>query len=387
MGMDVANKTDKYTYFNKKSYLQDENVWDFLTLETIRKANLNAHEFNTSFFIDRPDRYQEVIPGIIPIPPKSRWLYNGQYFISKNNAFISHDHNVDFDELLKTVGRLINLIKKLPIGVDFSGGLDTSIIIALLEHFNIKPFLIGLKSSRYEFRTETKIQNIYTDKFNTALLIKFEEHLPFSNLTKTPIHQLPSSSSLFYSMGNQLALKYKENGIKIVLNGNGADALLCDYPLMDGENRHPESWFKWMMDNNWLNEYVFSTYGIKYKPAAATKSLIKIIWLMRNREQEDIKKIWARRLFANYLPTELVNYTYKTDHSGLYIDGLWNSINEISEIFKVAYDITKYEEFKQSSMNALLNNLQKNEDEQEKLIRSRLSFANWIYGLVRDTFN
>jgi Asparagine synthase len=387
MSLKVNNRYNKYVYFDKESCLLHENIWDVLTLNRIRKANLSAHDFNTSLFVDRPDLYKEVIPGIIPIPPRSRWLYDGQSFISCNSASISKHQKADFDKLINTCRRLLGVIKKVPIAVDLSGGLDTSIIIGLIEQCNIRPFLLGFKNSRYEFRTELAVQNIYTNKFETALLLDNEEHLPFSSLTKTPIHQLPSSISLSHSMANQLALKYKENGIRIVFNGMGADTLLCDCPLQNGDQRHPESWFPWMIDNNWLNEYVFNAYGIEYRPAVASRLLVHLIWQMRKKEQEDFKKIWARRLFSKYLPTELVNYTYKADFSGLYLDGLWNATNEISEIFKVAHDITKYEEFKQSSLNNLLNNVQKNDDEQEKLIRSRISFANWIYGLARDKFN
>jgi hypothetical protein len=179
-------------------------------------------------------------------------------------------------------------------------------------------------------------------------------------------------------------MKYQQNGIRVVFNGNGIDALLCEYPLKDGDQRHPESWFTWMMDDNWLNEYVFSTYGIRYVPAAASRVLVHLIWLMRSKEQEDLKKMWGRYLLKDFLPRELVHYTYKADFVGTYMDGLWNSMNEICELFSVTHLLTKRDEFSRASLNALIDNLQENDDEQKKLINARVSFATWIYGIARE---
>lgn len=386
MFQEVRNRNRKYTYFNRESDSQHESIWELLTPERVASANPHAHDFNSSFFVPRPDQYREVIPGIVPIPPRSRWIYDGQRFISHNNPVVLQHRKADLDSLLHICERLLVLSRNGAVGGDLSGGLDTSIVIELLKHFHVKVLLIGMKNSRYEFRTESVIQKYYANGFENSLLLNYEEHFPFSNLLTTPVHQLPSASSLFYSRAMQAAIKYRENEINTVFNGNGIDALLCEFPLKDGDQRHPESWFIWMMDDNWLNEYVFSTYGINYVPAAASKFLVDLIWLMRSGEQEDLRKRWGRRFFKDFLPKELVSYTYKADFVGTYMDGLWNSMQEISKIFSVTHSITDRHEFSQSSLEALVDKLERNDDEQKKLINSRVSFANWVSGLAKAGF-
>jgi hypothetical protein len=382
----VHNRCNRHVYFNKYTQTIHENIWNLLNADTIAKSRFLAHDFNSDLLINTPDFYQEVIPGIVPLPPFSRWLYNGRNFECCSQATMPYSQKASMEDLLSVSRRLLKPITKMRIAVDLSGGLDSAIIIGLLEHHNIKPFLIGMKNNRYEFRTESLIQELYTDRYEHTLLFDNEEHLPFSELLKTPTHQLPSSTSVFHSTANYLASKYDENEIKLVFNGNGIDTLFCDDPLIDGNARHPKSWFTWMLDNNWLNEYVFNKYGIAYVPAAASKALVRTIWLMRKDEKEDHKKLWARRTFADYLPAELVNYTYKADHVGLFMDGLWNAANDIMETFRATYDITKWIEFKPSQVYQLLENLQTYNERKEKLICSRVSFASWVYSLVKDNF-
>ena len=85
-----------------------------------------------------------------------------------------------------------------------------------------------------------------------------------------------------------------------------------------------------------------------------------------------------------YLPTELVNYSYKADNSGGFLDGFINSKNDIADIFKVAYDITNFEEFSVNELNDLYANVHLVDENKDKLILGRVSFANWIFGLVRE---
>src|ERR1044071_1230546 len=56
MVQEVYNRSRTYTYFNRESRSQHESIWDLLTLDCIARANPDAHDFNTSFFIPRPDQ-------------------------------------------------------------------------------------------------------------------------------------------------------------------------------------------------------------------------------------------------------------------------------------------------------------------------------------------
>ena len=139
-----------------------------------------------------------------------------------------------------------------------------------------------------------------------------------------------------------------------------------------------------MLDDNWFNENVYAKFGQVYKSAAASNLLIRAIWTMRQGQDKDVQKWWARRIFAEYLPYELTQFAYKADNAGNFINGIWRELDDIRMVFRTAYDITKRHEFTDTSLDALIMNVHDIDERQDKLILARVSFANWIYGLVRE---
>jgi hypothetical protein len=380
----INNPTRKYIYFNKSTGNIHDNLFELLNIGLIKNANLKAHENNISNYFSRPDKYQEVIEGIYPIPPRSIWKYEHDKFYNLNDRNIPSNITPDFAELLKIIEKLSKPFLHKKIGIELSGGLDTSIVIGLIKHLGFNPFLVGIKSNRYELRTESYIQEKYANKQANVCLKDSSESLPFSNLFSCPIHQLPSSTSLYYMHALQIAKESSERGINIILSGMGFDALLCENPIQENINLLPESWKSWMLDDNWFNENIYGKYGITYKSGAASPLLIKKVWAMRKGEGEDLKKWWGRKMFSDYLPKELVNYAYKADNSGEFLDGFLNSKNEISTIFKVAHEVTNLEELSQNSLDSLFHNVHLVDETKDKLILARVSFANWIFGLIRE---
>jgi len=384
MNMVINNPKSKYIYFNRQTNQLQYEIYDLITIDRLRNANLKSHENNVSNYYSRPDRYKEVIKGIIPIPPRSRWLYDGNSFFCFNNRIVSFEYHRDLFDLLKTSQRLASVFQNKKVGVELSGGLDTSLVIGILEYLGIHTYLIGMRSSRYELRTESFIQDKYAASFQNVKLINGEEALPFSNLSASPLHQLPSSSSLYYSQASKIAEECNNEGVEFLFSGMGFDALLCDYPISKSENEFPDSWFSWMLDDNWFNENVYDKFNITYKSAAASPLIIKTIWALRRKQSEDLKKWWARETFKDFLPSELVNYAYKGDNSGGFVDGFMNAKNDIANLFQVAYDITNFNEFNPANLHDLSQNVHLVDERKDKLILGRVSFANWIFGLLRD---
>ena len=365
--------------------MQVYNVfYDLLNFDLIRKANLKSHEKNISSFFSRPDQQQEVIDGISLIPPRSRWNFDGNKFHCINERKVSTNYKNKISDLLLISKRLISVFDNKKIAVELSGGLDTSIVIGILKHLGYDPLLVGTRSSRYELRTETFVQDKFAQSFKNVCLLNDNDSLPFSNLKSTPLHQHPSSSSLYYMHALQIAKECDKEGTNIILSGMGFDALLCESLNKIENNTMPDNWYTWMLDDNWFKENIYSKYNMSYSSGAANQLIIKSIWALRKGQNEDLKKWWGRNEFKEYLPAELVNYSYKADNSGSFVDGFLNSKNDISDIFNIAYDITKFKEFSKSALNDLSANIHLADENRDKLILARVSFANWIYGLVRE---
>jgi len=382
--MIINNPTRKYIYFNRKSNEIQVDIYDLLSINILRRVDINAHDRNILGYNIRPDQYNEVIEGIVPIPPRSRWVYDGTKFTCINNSAVPLNFSPDISELIEISEKLCSVIFKKKVAIELSGGLDTSIIIGLVNHFGYDPFLIGMKSSRYEYRTESYIQDKFAKSFSDTCLLDSSDSLPFSNLLSTPAHQLPSASSLYYMHALRISKECSKKHIDIILSGNGFDTLLCENPNSLVNYTLPITWHTWMLDDNWYNENIYNKLNIGYYSGAASQILIKSIWKIRSTHSEDVKKKWARRAFSEYLNSELVNYSYKADYSGYFFDGFMNSKNEISDLFKIAYEITKFKEFKQSALDDLYIDAHLPNEKKDKSRLARVSLANWIFGLVRD---
>ena len=372
----IINNSNSILYYDTNSNVLLNNIWDQLTLEDISKSNYNNHRLNSSRYIQSPDFYKPVFKNIYPIPPRSKWIYDGFSFIcSQSLEYLPP--NCDLTQLIKKISKPL---KKYKVGVELSGGLDSSIIISMLINNGIDPYLFGFSCDRYEFRTERHIQSIYSKKVENSFLIDSRKMLPFQNLLQCPIHQLPNPTSLYY-YGKQVTAKYcEENNVDILFNGMSGDALFCDAVI---DNKKPISWHSWMMDNRWFDENIFSKSKVKYLPVY-TSNLVNLICKERNNQGYDTKKTWARKYFKDYLPHELVNYTYKADHVGDLIEGIKNSHNEVKKLFRTAELVTKNSDFSESNLYVLFENIEKDDDNQLKDILAKVSYALWIYTCVKN---
>jgi len=360
------------------------DLYGLLNIDLIRSANLTAHEKNISNFFSRPDVHQEVISGICLIPPRSKWFFESDKFYCLNETYVSPNFKDELSDFLQISKKLTSVLDNKNIAVELSGGLDTSIIIGIIKYLGFDPFLIGMRSSRYELRTEAFIQDKYADEFKNVCLLDSDETLPYTNLKSTPLHQYPSSSSLYYMHALKIASECKKNGVDIIFSGMGFDSLLCDDVTKFQKNTIPANWHTWMLDDNWFRENIYSKFNISYSSAVASQILIKSLSVLRMSEGEDLKKRWARKTFKKFLPTELSHYAYKADNSGGYLDGFLNAREDLTDIYKVAYEITKMREFKESELDSLYMNSHLLDEIKDKLILSRVSFANWIYALSRE---
>jgi hypothetical protein len=369
----IINSSNSILYFDADSNVILDNIWDKLTLEDLSKSSFDNHYINSARYIQSPDCYKPVFKKIYPLPPRSKWQYDGISFKCTQSLEVNNSNYNLFDLIQK----FIRPLKKYKIGVELSGGLDSSIIISMLIANGIEPFLIGFSCDRYEFRTERHIQSFYKNKVQNTILLDSRKILPFQNLLDCPAHQLPNPTSLYYFSKQVTANRCKENGIEILFNGMSGDALCCESVF---GNSLPESWHNWMMDNRWFHENVFTKSQVQYLPVY-TNTLASKIFEKRLNMGFDSHKNWARNYFKDFLPKELIDYSYKADHVGDLIEGIKSSYFDVKELFNITEEITKNKEFSEVNVSKLFNNIEKYHDTQLKEIMAKVSYAVWIYSL------
>ncbi len=372
MGIVKNNKT-KYLYFDKIDNLLYEDIRDFLTIDNLKHSNHNNHRVNNQTAVERPDFYLDIIKNIIPIPPKSSWMYENNIFKPKIARSGKFNLPFDLDSFIEITKKILEPFKNKKVAVELSGGLDSSIIIELFKLCGIDPYLIGLTSSNFEFRTEREIQYYY-EKNNKTILIDSKKALPFSRLKECPPHVLPSKKSLFYYQKEIIANECKKKSIDILFNGSVGDSVFCDEII--NNNR----WQIWEFENDWFNEYVFKTKKISYL-ATNSEIILDYFFLARKHENKDSFKIWARNHFEEILPRELSKYYYKADYYEQIIEGIFCSEKDIFEIYQFSCDFLKVDDFNSKKINKIFSRITKMNDVELNEFFSDCSYATWIYSL------
>lgn len=384
MHVELSNRRRDVVYFDRTRGRLVTDIWEYLTPDTLRKASLAAHERNMLLYVFRPDQYREVLPGLVPIPPRSRWVFDGRTFVLNDMRTARGGSPASVHRLVLSAARLWNAIRSGGVAVELSGGLDTSIVIGILARLGARPLLIGMCTDRFEFRTERTVQDTIVRRYGNAHLVPYEAYLPFKDILLTPAHQLPSPSSVFHAQGAPIAALCQEHGVSLALSGMGLDALFCDDMRQWGADPVSRPCYPWMLDDEWFNEYVYKPHGIRCVSAGASSALIRGICALRNGLASDPHKLWARSSFAEFLPCELTRFAYKADHNGLYVEGLQKAYHDICELFRVAYDVTLLNEFSPRECAILMRDCHAVDDKRDKTLLGRISFAAWIYAIMRD---
>jgi asparagine synthase (glutamine-hydrolysing) len=171
----------------------------------------------------------------ISIDSKGKWR-EGTYWkplAKRLNDEISDDDYIERARELLTlaVAKRISATD-VPIGVLLSGGLDSSLIVALLNevgHKNIRTFSIGFEDIEDEAGSEFEFSDQVVEKFNTnhnKYIVKNEEVLPrlfeaVSNMAEPMVGQ---DAVAFYLLSEKVS-----RHVKVVLSGQGADEVFAGY--------------------------------------------------------------------------------------------------------------------------------------------------------------
>ncbi|MCB9091489.1 MAG: N-acetylglutaminylglutamine amidotransferase [Halobacteriovoraceae bacterium] len=143
--------------------------------------------------------------------------------------------------LRKAVKR--RLIADVPVGVFLSGGVDSSLITALIAKSgqkNINTFSVGFEGAAEEAGDEFKYSNIIAEKFQTnhhRFLVKTDELLDF---LPECIRQMNEPMVSYDNIGFYLLSKAASKHVKVVQSGQGADEVFGGYhwypPMINSTN-------------------------------------------------------------------------------------------------------------------------------------------------------
>jgi asparagine synthase (glutamine-hydrolysing) len=222
--------------------------------------------YNIPYDLDHASLYQYLqlnyIPGPATIVKNVIKLKPGSYITVKKKK-LEHGifYNIPFDGVKARKNRLsyedqknelawkldesvkMRLIADVPLGAFLSGGIDSSVIVALASRHTerLSTFSIGYKNE--PFFDETKYAELVAKKFNTDhTVFSLTNDDLFSNLFETLDYIdepfADSSALAVYILSKQTSKK-----VKVALSGDGADELFAGYNKHMGDFRVREGGF------------------------------------------------------------------------------------------------------------------------------------------------
>jgi len=368
-------------FYDSSKKIELNDIWNLIDLQNIKKFNPCYFEENIKKGLLNRSNFNPLFDSVYTVYEGMTFNNNLNKFVDK--YFVPNDIEIDYKSFLLIVEKYFENFEGKKIAVQLSGGLDSSIIIGLLEYFNIPFCLVGMSSTRYEFRTERHIQNTIASKTDKVVLIDYEEHLPFTTMDIAPISQTPDLSIINLSADNAMANACKELGVDILFSGFGGDVLFATEVPIKNEDCN---WKPQLFYDSWIIDLVYAPNGVQLVPFYADIEIMKAIYNLRRGMKEDISKKWARLFFKDLIPEELAKYTYVADFWGLYISGLLDNIETFRYNNKLAYETTHNNYFAEKEFqNHVINkDLLSGKKNIYQPIEARISFSAWINVLYKN---
>jgi hypothetical protein len=381
--MELRNESNEIQYFSlDRNQFVDENT--ALEIAISFKAEL-YHNFlsNGLNTLRRPGKYH-YFSGLAAVPPGSIInVGNYQYEILSSINVYEVNNSRSFSDLFFEIETILQELSGKSIGVELSGGLDSSLIIEALLKFGVDPILIGFSSEKYEFRTEREVQKVYESKVNRSILIRYEDCFAFDNLKETPKHPIPVSESHFFNRHKTVATVAKKNNIDILFSGEAGDQLLS-FPIEISENSFlPTEFSYWCLAEHWSNQYVYKKMGVNYLSGMALGSLPSLLISLRGKHAWDPMKLWARKAFKDCLPRELSDFAYTAFHNRWVSDGLNHASDIIEELTELAFKKFKIDSLDPLKMKKQAKIYSTLEEENRKTFLLNLAFASWYYSILK----
>lgn len=376
MCKDVTMKKN-INYINLNTGEQLDSIWDYLNTDGWKNIHPENFEYNNLIGVLKRKDAKPVVGNFIPI-------YKGMQYLDKEKKAIDPTYvpkifEADMDSFLTSAHLFFKQYENKKIGVQLSGGLDSSIIIGLLKHFQIPFYLVGLSTERYEFRTERHVQHLISKWAIESVLIDYENYLPLSNLQEVPKHQFPDLLVNNYSSNKAMALECERLGIQVLLTGEGGDNVFAESIPTEPELC---TWIPQSFGDTWLAEYVYTPFDVDIIPFYEDKSILDAIYNLRIGQGEDNSKLWARHFFKDFIPQELVNFTYCADFWGIYISGLQKAIPQMKILCNRAFELTQNLYFSKETIESLLSqDLLSAKKEVYQKIEARVALAVWVNSL------
>jgi asparagine synthase (glutamine-hydrolysing) len=224
-----------YSFYNETFYFASEQKALFTAGVPLKMAKDGLEEFIFNRFVAGENTLYEnikkVLPGHIFTIHESGKTTSDKWWDLKTEIQNQPKIKNPVDWFRETFDNSVKLrmVSDVPVGVLLSGGLDSSSILASLNHQNFKDiqtFNIGFKEKEHD---ESHLAKMMSDKFDYEFhTMKLEDDALFEKLVDSTYYQ--DEPIMHLSEPHILALsQMAKPSVKVLLSGEGADELMGGY--------------------------------------------------------------------------------------------------------------------------------------------------------------
>jgi asparagine synthase (glutamine-hydrolysing) len=209
--------------------LNEKIAWDYLVLTLIDHCE-------ETFF----EGIMQLLPGHFLTVNLSGEIYIKQYYKLNFLNEIGHYDKIKLENLSQRFLEIledsvkIRLRSDVPVASYLSGGIDSSTLLCMVQRFASQlPYEFTTFSAVYDdanFDERQYIMQVIHEKKINPLFFEPQKASFAAELNQVVYQQdEPFLSTAIYAQW-ALLKKIRENGIKVILTGDGADEVLCGYP-------------------------------------------------------------------------------------------------------------------------------------------------------------
>lgn len=317
-----------YTFQNDKFYFSSE-LKSFFKINEIKKdIDRQAIDYYLTY---------QYIPAPLSVYKNIYKLMPAEYIIVKNGKIIEKknywqlpaktNYNISYADAKEQLRELLfesvklRLVSDVPVGSFLSGGVDSSIITAIMAKTagkQIKTFSIGFDEGDYN---ELPYAKLVADKYNTEhkeFIVKPDTINIINDLAYFYNEPYADSSALPTYYLSKMTSKY----VKVALNGDAGDEMFCGY------YRYQAMRFYEIINNIPLGKNICKIFsnlipssGFNNRRIIQIRNFLNII----SKQHIDVYK-------------DLVSYFYDDDKNNIYTDEFRNSV-DTTKCFSYITDI------------------------------------------------
>jgi len=231
-----------YYYFDEDKFIFGSELKVFHAFKIDTKIDFTSlHYYFQLSYIPAPNSVLEGVKkleaGCFLTIKKKSITEKRYYYLKKSTGNLKHTEKKEKLKRLLENSVQKRLVSDVPLGAFLSGGIDSSIIVALASQFkeNLQTYSIGFSDN--SFFDETKYAELVAEKYqtkHTTFELSNEDlyHHIFDFLDSLDEPFADSSALPLYILSKKVS---KE--VKVALSGDGADELFAGYNKYKAENK------------------------------------------------------------------------------------------------------------------------------------------------------